>query len=474
MYKIEKIQQGEGNDTAPLYDDVIADDAVPAPEILHQRGNYLPQNHQIPFARYTDPAYAQLENEHVWKKSWQFACREEELPNVGDCLPYDVGPLSFIITRTSEDSFAAYYNSCSHRGTRLVHKKSCVKEIRCRFHGWCYALDGKIKNVPGQWDFPYLESEQLDLATVAIDSWGGCLFINPDPNCGPLSDALGVIPEHFKHMNLEDRFTFLYFKKKIRCNWKVLFEGFLEAYHVAETHPQGAEYLGDVNSRYDIFDDGKAKIGRFMAAMGVPSPTTGTTNRRESAIKVMEQLFATVENVDQAIPDYDSMPDFGRKDVAAWKREFFKTTYGVDRSHLSDAEMLDGIQYDMFPNFAPWLGEGFAVLYQFLPYGNDPNESIFGVRMTMPIADGAPRPPAADPVVLDFDTPFSTYPEWGAMNEVYEQDVMTLPMVQLGMQAAESSRSHSNLGLYQEQRCAMLHEFVEEKIKAGGGSYPGG
>ena len=30
------------------------------------------------------------------------------------------------------------------------------------------------------------------LQSVPIDRWGGCLFINPDPQCGPLRDALGV------------------------------------------------------------------------------------------------------------------------------------------------------------------------------------------------------------------------------------------------------------------------------------------
>ena len=467
MVKLSEIQQGEGNEIAPLYDDVIASDTVPVPEILLQRGNYLPQKTQIPFDRYLDPGYARLEQEHVWKKCWQFACREEEIPNTGDCMPYDVGPLSFIIVRTGENSFGAYYNSCSHRGTRLVHRKSHVSEIRCRFHGWCWSLDGKVKEIPGRWDFEQYDLENLHLAPVSIDSWGGCLFINPDPDCGPLSDALGIIPEHFAHVGMENRFTFRYFRKKLRCNWKVLWEGFLEAYHVMQTHAQGAEYLGDINSRYDIFDDGTTKIGRFMAAMGVPSPITGTVSRRDSAIMVMEQLFSTIDNMDQEIPDYSEVEDFGRKDVAAWKREFYKSAYGVDLSHFSDAEMLDGIQYDMFPNFAPWLGEGFAVMYQFLPYGTDPNESVFCVRMTMPVPEGQPRPPAAEPVEMDFDTEFSEFPEWGAMNEVYEQDVATLPMVQRGMRSAHQGRAHTNLGIYQEQRCAMLHEFIEEKIREG-------
>ena len=467
-YALENIQKGEGTVSAPLYDDVIASDLVDAPDIFRETGNYLPRSNKIPYRNYTDPQYAKLEHEYMWKKSWQFACREEDLPNVGDCLPYDVGELSFIIVRAGEDKFHAFYNSCTHKGTKLITRKSHVNHIRCFFHGWQWNLDGSIDDIPAKWDFPNVDMNHLQLVPVSIDSWGGCLFINPDPDCGPLRDALGVLPRHFQHFDLEDRFTYLFFKKKIRCNWKVLFEGFLEAYHVTETHDQGADFLGDVNSRYDIFDDGKAKIGRFMAPMGVPSPITGKVDLKESARLVLEGLFATVEHVDVDLPEYDSIPDFGRKDVAAWKRDFYKSHYGVDCSHLSDAEMLDGVQYDMFPNFAPWLGEGFAVMYQFLPLGDNPNECVFCVRMTMPIAEGKERPPAAEPVELDFDDAFDEYlPEWGEMNRVYSQDVATLPMVQLGMKAAENGHNYSNLAVNQEQRCALLHEFVDEKIREG-------
>ena len=50
-----------------------------------------------------------------------------------------------------------------------------------------------------------------------------------------------------------------------------------------------------------------------------------------------------------------------------------KNMLGADVSCWSDAEMLDSIQYAMFPNFGPWLGEGLPLMYQFLPYGDDPN-----------------------------------------------------------------------------------------------------
>lgn len=459
------MQEGYGTANSPLYDDILAADAIPPPEFMKSRGNYVPRVQSIPFSVYLDPDYAKLEIQNVWKRSWQFACREEDIPEIGDCLPYDVGPLSFIIVRSGKDTFRAFYNSCLHKGTRLCDAHINVKAIRCRFHGWQWNLDGALRHVPALWDFPTVD-ETYRLPQAAIDRWGGCLFINPDPRCGPLRDALGVMQDHFRNFDLAQRFTVLHTRKKIRANWKVVFEGFLESYHVWQTHNQITNFTGDVNSRYDIFDDGKAKIGRFMAPIGVSSPlrTDGATPR-EAAITLMQQFIATLGGGNAVLPDFDAIPDFGRKDVAAWRRNMIKTTFGADVAHLSDAEMLDGIQYHMFPNFAPWLGEGFSVMYQFLPYGTDPNHSVFSVRLLMPLASGAARPPAAKPIEMDFDDPYSSVPEWGAMCAVYDQDVATLPFVQRGMQSAADGHTSSTLARYQEQRCSALYEFVEEKIR---------
>ena len=110
-----KIQEGEGSEHSPLYDDIIQTDAQPLTDPVLARGNYLPENRSIPFSVYFDRAFANKELEHVWKKCWQFACREEEIPNSGDRLPYDVGPLSYLIVRTESGDIKAFLNSCKHR-----------------------------------------------------------------------------------------------------------------------------------------------------------------------------------------------------------------------------------------------------------------------------------------------------------------------------------------------------------------------
>src|SRR5579859_117386 len=96
---------------------------------------------------YLSEAYARAENEKLWGKVWQVACRAEEIPRVGDYVTYDILDESIIVARVAVDRIAAYYNVCAHRGRRLT--EGCGHTVRfvCKFHGWKWNLDGTNSEV---------------------------------------------------------------------------------------------------------------------------------------------------------------------------------------------------------------------------------------------------------------------------------------------------------------------------------------
>ena len=55
----------------------------------------------IPIEAYVSQDYVRRENELLWPKVWQIACREEEIPNVGDFYTYDILDESIIVVRTA-------------------------------------------------------------------------------------------------------------------------------------------------------------------------------------------------------------------------------------------------------------------------------------------------------------------------------------------------------------------------------------
>ena len=92
------------------------------------------------------------------------ACREEEIPKVGDYQIYEIVGKSLIVTRTAPGEIRAFYNSCLHRGRKLVTVPGSKSEFRCPYHGFAWNCDGTFKENPIPWDFPQWKDRDLSLA----------------------------------------------------------------------------------------------------------------------------------------------------------------------------------------------------------------------------------------------------------------------------------------------------------------------
>ena len=55
----------------------------------------------------------------MWSRTWQWACRDEHIPEPGDYYVYDIGDRSAVIVRGPDGSVKAFHNACLHRGTQL-------------------------------------------------------------------------------------------------------------------------------------------------------------------------------------------------------------------------------------------------------------------------------------------------------------------------------------------------------------------
>ena len=95
-----------------LWYDLVLDDERPLPEYLRERVPYQAKSQQVPVHRYTSREWHLLEREHLWRKVWQMACREEHIPEVGSYVLYDIAGDSYLIVRTRE-GIKAYVNACS-------------------------------------------------------------------------------------------------------------------------------------------------------------------------------------------------------------------------------------------------------------------------------------------------------------------------------------------------------------------------
>src|SRR5262245_42546404 len=110
------------------------------PDLSFERGEPYEDTGPIPKECFISKEWWDLEVEHVWKKVWQFACRENEIPNVGDYYTHEIVGQSILIVRETATSIRAFHNVCLHRGTRLVEGCGHAQQLVCSFHGWRYGL----------------------------------------------------------------------------------------------------------------------------------------------------------------------------------------------------------------------------------------------------------------------------------------------------------------------------------------------
>jgi phenylpropionate dioxygenase-like ring-hydroxylating dioxygenase large terminal subunit len=196
---------------------------------------------RIPKERYYDPDFFQQEVDLLWSRTWQMACRLEEIPEPGNFTEYQILDQSVIVVRTEDGGVRALQNVCRHRGVRVVEGSgTCENGFVCPFHGWCYAPDGTNTFVSKVRTFSEhnLRPGDLDLTPVRSEVWGGCAWINLDSGAPPLRQCIEPFATTLDAWKMESLRSEWWYSFRLPVNWKLAEEAFLEQYHVIETHPQ--------------------------------------------------------------------------------------------------------------------------------------------------------------------------------------------------------------------------------------------
>jgi phenylpropionate dioxygenase-like ring-hydroxylating dioxygenase large terminal subunit len=195
-----KLKPGEARCPTISTQEIIAKDKVSAPGWVTEESYSFMGDEDVDKTRYTSAEYQDEEFKRMWSRTWQFACREEHIPEVGDYYVYDIGPWSFIVTRVAADEIRAYYNACLHRGTKLRASgtEGNAREFKCTFHGWSWNIDGSNKEVLCPWDFPHVDPKEFSLPEARVETLAGFVWINMDPEAPTLREYLG--PQALAHI----------------------------------------------------------------------------------------------------------------------------------------------------------------------------------------------------------------------------------------------------------------------------------
>jgi phenylpropionate dioxygenase-like ring-hydroxylating dioxygenase large terminal subunit len=436
--------------------ELLDHDTRPVPAVLRAVGDAAPGTSSVPRSRYTSRVVHERELAALWRRVWQMACREEQIPDVGDSLVYDAPGMSLVVVRTAPDQIRAFHNSCLHRGTQLRTQPGRLEELRCPFHGFTWNLDGTFAGMPCPWDFPHIDAATFCLPEARLGRWGGFVFVNDDRDAPDLEEYLEILPEHFASWDLSQRYLSAHVVRVVPCNWKVALEAFIESYHTVAVHPQLLKTSGDTQTQYDVYE-GVRHVNRMITPVGIASEHVEAVEEQD----ILDAMFLTQD-------DHSLVPDgaTARQVLAERTREQLAQRTGGDYSSISDCEALDAIEYFVFPNFVPWAGYTTPLVYRFRPHGDDHRAAVMDVMLLEPLPVDGPRPPAVSTRHLDAGQRWADAPELGYLGRILDQDTATLARVQRGLESADGP--DVTLARYQESRIRHFHATLDEYLEDPG------
>lgn len=224
----------------------------------------------LPVSFYRNDAVYAEERRRIFARSWQYMGLESDLARPGDYVSTRLADYPLLAVRDGEGVLRAFHNVCRHRAGPLVDEAHghCDQALVCRYHGWRYQLDGRLRSAPSFGASDGFDPRDFGLIPLKLETWRGLVFVNADLDAEPLADQIAPIDAL-----LGDRSFFPAEARReshpIACNWKVYVENYLEGYHIEMVHPTLAQEVEA--GAYQVRMEGRCAIHEVPTKSGVTS-----------------------------------------------------------------------------------------------------------------------------------------------------------------------------------------------------------
>ena len=187
---------------------------------------------------YTDGEIFEHDVERIVAKQWLYVDHVSRIPGRGDFMLYRIAGEEIILVRGKGGAIHAHFNVCRHRGSRVCRQSAGnARSFSCPYHGWTYALDGRLTTAPRMPEG--FDAADYPLHACHVRVFLGLIFINLArgeatefdriaANLGPFVEPHGLGRAKIAHRE----------HYPTEGNWKLAVENFLECYHCAPAHPE--------------------------------------------------------------------------------------------------------------------------------------------------------------------------------------------------------------------------------------------
>ena len=233
-------------------------------ELIDHAALPFPAARMMPSSAYTSDEVLAAEHRRIFADEWHCVGRTADLPDPGDYLVGEVPSSipgehrSVIVLRNDAGELAAFDNVCAHRGSPLLAGCGNEARITCPYHAWVFRLDGQLIGAPymnatvdidGQ---PFAPSTQ-SLRGVRLEVWEGFIFVNQSDDAPGLGERLIGLTERVAPFRMAGYVPVHQQVDVWATNWKLLFENFMDAYHVFKVHRASFAKNGDNTSATRMF-----------------------------------------------------------------------------------------------------------------------------------------------------------------------------------------------------------------------------
>ncbi|HVW12192.1 MAG TPA: aromatic ring-hydroxylating dioxygenase subunit alpha [Mucilaginibacter sp.] len=229
--------------------------------------------------------------EKIFAPSWQFIGNTELVKEPGDIYPFTLLPgyldEPLLLTKDKAGKLNVLSNVCTHRGNLVADKACKVNNLRCRYHGRLFGLDGKFVSMPEFKEVENFPSKDDDLPALQSFKWSNWLFTSVNPVYAPelffrdMIERVSWMPLDYFRPHPELSRTF-----HVKANWALYCENYLEGFHIPFVHaslnavidygdyatelyfPYSSLQLGLARSSADCFDlpESSPDYGKNVAA----------------------------------------------------------------------------------------------------------------------------------------------------------------------------------------------------------------
>lgn len=219
-----------------------------------------------------------LERAKIFAGTWQPVGLASKISDPGTYFSCEIAGEPVVVARAKDGILRAFSNVCRHRASIIADGEGKAATLRCPYHNWTYALDGRLIACPEFEGVLDWETSSVVLPQFKVEVWGPYVFVNQTTNAPALTAVFGDIPAEIAKIGCDvDQLQFSERRDYIiDCNWKVYVDNYLEGYHLPAAHPSLMRELD--YQRYRV--DTHRYYSSQFAPIRPPCPSAESESRR--------------------------------------------------------------------------------------------------------------------------------------------------------------------------------------------------